>query len=460
MEAARQLRELRPMRGGDASARELEQLRPLGEAYLLRRYGHTLARADAEDAVADVVIRLHRKIEAGQSPRNLRAAFFTSVRNAAIDQLRSRTAKPTVALELIDDAPADSATPLELVEGREASTRLQEALGRMRPNYREAILLRFGAGLTVPEIAERLQISLPAAKKLVLRSTEQVRKRLAAIEDREFCPEMRQLARRSLFDKDAAGLASDSEQRILQAHFQHCGSCKSFLSSLHRGLNELGGTALLAGGGAGLDRHLGIADQLGRWLGNASDASHAVAVKVRLAAFKATGAFAPGDAASAGAFTGTAQKIAAACGAGAATTACLATGIVGPGIGAAAVDHSTARPDAAPPAAVKTFAEEVPIPAGPTPPEAEATQTTPAAPPPSSPHAEPDPGPAEAQPAEPTPPPEPTAEEFGFESSASTSSEPAPAAPAPAPAPAPAASPAPSGGGGGGGGAESFGFGG
>ena len=61
----------------------------------------------------------------------------------------------------------------------------------MRPNYREAILLRFGVGLTVPEIAERLGISLPAAKKLVLRSTAQVRKRLESIEGAEFCPEMR-----------------------------------------------------------------------------------------------------------------------------------------------------------------------------------------------------------------------------------------------------------------------------
>src|SRR6478672_3296990 len=89
-----------PLRGRTHSPeRELQDLRPLGEAYLVRRFGNSLNRADAEDAVADVVIRLHKRIESGRAPDNLRAAFFTSVRNAAIDHLRSRNAKPTVALE-------------------------------------------------------------------------------------------------------------------------------------------------------------------------------------------------------------------------------------------------------------------------------------------------------------------------------------------------------------------------
>lgn len=213
-----------------STERELQDLRPLGEAYVLRRFGSSLNRADAEDAVSEVVIRLHRRIESGRAPDNLRAAFFTSVRNAAIDQLRSRSARPTVALEVVADAPTEDTSPGEQAESREDSVRLQEALARMRGNYRDAILLRFGVGLTVPEIAERLAISLPAAKKLVLRATEQARKRLAAIEDQDFCPEMRELVRQSLFDRELAGVASESEQRILQAHFRHCGSCKSFLT--------------------------------------------------------------------------------------------------------------------------------------------------------------------------------------------------------------------------------------
>ena len=79
--------------------RECERLRPLGEAYVLRRFGGQLNHADAEDAVAEVLIRLHQRAAQGETPENLRAAFFTSVRNAAIDQLRARGARPTVALD-------------------------------------------------------------------------------------------------------------------------------------------------------------------------------------------------------------------------------------------------------------------------------------------------------------------------------------------------------------------------
>jgi RNA polymerase sigma factor (sigma-70 family) len=444
----------------------LHELRPLGEAFLIRRFGNSLNRADAEDAVADVVIRLHKRIESGRAPDNLRAAFFTSVRNAAIDQLRSRNAKPTVALATVADAPAEDTGPVERAESHEDSVRLQEALARMRGNYRETILLRFGVGMTVPEIAERLEISLPAAKKLVLRATEQARKRLAAIEGADFCPEMQDLARRAVFDKEAAGLAEPSEQRIFRAHISHCGSCKTFLAELHRNLHELGGTMLLAGtGGAGADQRFGIADHLSRWFTQASDGLHAAGSRARMAAFKATGAFQGGDSATAGALGSTAQKVAAVCGAATATTAtCIATGIVGPGVGGLGVDHSNPEHPPTPAPIEKTVAEEVPAPVVSAPPEVEAESTTPtpSAATPAAGGEKPD---ATTTPAtsEPTPS-EAASEEFGFESSAPPPAETAPAPePAPAPPPTSSAPSAPAGGGSGGGsggGGESFGFGG
>ncbi len=447
MEAARPLPG-RPPRRPDSAARELERLRPLGEAFLLRRFGARVSRADAEDAVAEVVIRLHHRIEAGQAPRNLRAAFFASVRNAAIDQLRARAARPTTSLEAVADAPAEETAPPERAVARENALRLQEALGRMRANYREAIALRFGLGLTVPEIAERLQISLPAAKKLVLRSTEQARRRLQAIEGQEFCPDVQDLARRSLAEKELAGIATEQERGLLRSHLSHCGHCRSFLAELRHGLHELGASALLAGaGGSQLGHHLGILDQLGRWLGHATETAQVATTKLRLAAFRASGGFGPGDASSAGALTGTAQKALAICGAGAATTAtCLATGVIGPGLGAGIASPPPAQGHSAPPPIVKTVSEA---------PTAEAP-----APPP-----EPSPAPApsgeSSTPSQPQPgsaPSQPPPEEFGFESSSAPSES--AARPEPAPAPGPSSPPSSGGGAGGGAGGEKFGFGG
>ncbi len=451
MEAARNFPSLRPPRRPDETARELEQLRPLGEAFLLRRFAGQLDRADAEDAVAEVVIRLHRKIEAGKPPRNLRAIFFTSARNAAIDQLRSRGARPTTALDAAADAPAEQPAPSEHALARENALRLQEALGRMRGNYREAIVLRFGLGLSVPEIAKRLQISLPAAKKLLLRATEQARRRLEAIEGAEFCPEAQGFAR-SLVDRELTGLAESDEQRLLLQHLRHCGACRSFLAELRSGLHELGGSALLAGV-ASQRSWLGIAGHLGRLLDGLSGGAQAAAGRLRLAAYKASGAFSPGDATSAGALTGTAQKALAICGAATATTAtCLATGIIGPGLGAGAATHHPVPAHRSPTAALSAAPEPPPEVASSPP----AEQPTPS-PAPSAPAAASHP---EAPPPEPTPTPSAQAsEEFGFESSAPP--------PEPASAPESASSPPPSSstssestGGGGRSGAEHFGFGG
>ena len=452
MEAAADLRKLSAARRARDTELELERLRPQGQAYLLRNFGHSLGRADAEDAVAEVVIRLHGKIVAGQAPANLRAAFFTSVRNAAIDQLRSRAARPTAALEAAAEAPAEEVAPAESAVAREEAIRLQEVLGRMRANYREAIVLRFGLGLTVPQIAARLQISLPAAKKLVLRATEQARRRLHSIEGEEFCAEMRELARRSFLAKQLSGVASVEEQRLLHQHLQHCGRCRSFFAELRHGLHELGAGAILAGAGSRFAPHLGIAQQLGRWLGRASEAAQASAARLRLTALRTGTLLSGGDGSGAGALAGSTQKALAICGAATASAAtCLATGIIGPGVGAIGSGHS--HPAQRSPAPQVRRVSEAP------PPEAPQPQPSPAVeepPPPSD--------PAQSKPAESAPAPEPNptpsqqaSEEFGFESGApAPESPPTPEPSAPAPPPS-SASAGPSGAGGGGGG-EHFGF--
>ena len=343
MEAARALSSPLAERRERRFARECEQLRPLGIAYVLRHFGHSLDRADAEDAVADVIFRLHRQQRDGRAPDNLRAAFFTGARNAAIDQLRSRAAKPTVALEAAAEAPLAGPTPLDRAEAGEDATRLREALARMRPNYREAIVLRFGLDLTVPEIAERLGLSLPAAKKLVLRATGQARERLQSIEGAEFCPQMREAAHRALLEREAAGLAEGAESAALRAHFEHCGPCRSFLASLHSGLHELGSTALL--GGLAAERSGALPD-LGHLLHRLADAGHAIAGRSRLALHKAAGAAAPDGPLPAPALAGAGQKLAAICTVGAAGAAsCLASGVIGPGIGGLeAAGHPQPRP--------------------------------------------------------------------------------------------------------------------
>ncbi|MGD9737309.1 MAG: sigma-70 family RNA polymerase sigma factor [Solirubrobacterales bacterium] len=378
--------------------RECERLRPLGEAYVLRRFGGSLGRADAEDAVAEVLIRLHRLAEEGRPPENLRATFFSSVRNQAIDQLRARAARPTVELEAAGDVQAGDAPPPEWAEGREDAARLQEALGRMRGNYREAILLRYGLGMTVPEIAEHCEISLPAAKKLILRATAQARSRMEAVQGSELCPEIRDQARSLVLEKQVSGLGEGAELAVLRAHLSHCGPCRTFVTALHGHLHDLGSAALLGYAGAEQFGHAGVLDGLGGWGASLLDGVQAGGGRIRTLAYKATGAFNGSDGAT-GAVLSTGQKIVAACGAGAATTACVLTATVGPGLVTATEPERPVRP----PAQVR---EELPV-EQPTAPVEEA--------------------PAEEQPmAEPAPGPEPERREPAAAPSPSTPVAPSP----------------------------------
>jgi len=415
--------------------RELERLRPLGEAYLLRRFGGQIGHADAEDAVAEVVVRLHRAIAGGSVPENLRGMFFASARNAALDILKARRRRPTAPLEAVAASAVDPGSPPpERAESREDSVRLQEMLARMRAKHGEALMLHYGLGMTVPQIAEHLGLSRSAAKKRMLRAVREARERMAEIEGAEVCPQMRSLAWRSMFDSQASGLASEAETEALRAHFAHCGACRSFLANLRDALQDLGAAGVfgLAAGERG-DGQVGIAAQLGQWTGGAAHWLEAGVEKARQLALRAAGPLSPGEGA-AGALLGTGQKVAALCGAATAATAtCLLTGAVGPGLGVSATPGQAERPAprvrpaaapvAAPPVEAaperSQGATEQPAPeSAPTPepgPESAASAVEEAAPAPSAP---------------PPPPPEPPSSEFGLEGgrSGSGTGEPAGAA--------------------------------
>ncbi|MGH2983165.1 MAG: RNA polymerase sigma factor [Solirubrobacterales bacterium] len=362
-----------------AFERDCEKLRPLGEAFVLRRFGGQLNHADAQDVVADVVIRLHQQAEQGDPPENLRATFFSSVRNAAIDQLRLRGTHPTVALEAALDLPTDGIAPSEYAESREDGAVLGEALVSMRRRYREAILLRFGVGLTVPEIAERQGIGLEGAKKLVMRATCQVKRRVLAVTSSSHCEEMQSVAKRQLFEKYVADLASEKEVAQLEKHLEHCGRCKSLVVNLHQSLHELASGLLVSTAvGDQLTDRAGVADHLARWLDSAGDSSQAAVEKARVTAFKLGNAVSGGESAAGGALGATGQKIAAVCATGAAAATCVGAGVVGPGI---SIGEEQPRQD--PPAKVQTDADRPPgdtITKAPTDPAPSEEQQTPAEP--------------------------------------------------------------------------------
>jgi RNA polymerase sigma-70 factor (ECF subfamily) len=186
----------------DAEAALVEALRredPAAAATLVERFGdrvYRLARRitssneDAEEVTQDALWTAARKIHTFKGESAFGSWLYRITANAAYMKLRSRKSKANeIALddvlpsldeegrhfEPMDDwsARVDAAA----LQG-ELRDHLEEAIAGLPAEYRTALILHDIEGLSNPDIAEALGISLPAVKSRVHRSRLFLRQRL------------------------------------------------------------------------------------------------------------------------------------------------------------------------------------------------------------------------------------------------------------------------------------------
>ncbi len=120
-------------------------------------------RAAAEDLTQETFVKAYRALASYDPRRRFSSWLFKIAHNATLDQLRRRELA-TVPLEAPDAAGEPSGPgrvladpsrpgPHLAVGRRELAAALEEAVGTLRPEYREIVLLRFGEGLAYEEIA-------------------------------------------------------------------------------------------------------------------------------------------------------------------------------------------------------------------------------------------------------------------------------------------------------------------
>ena len=138
----------------------------------------------AEDLAQEVFIKAYRKLQTFDRQRKLSSWLFKIAHNTTIDYLRrgrletvpleARAADGEASWEVLPTAeeqgPERRAERAQLVSG------LNAALGRLKPSYREILLLRFQQGLAYHEIAEVTGLAMGTVKVHLHRA----RKRLAA----------------------------------------------------------------------------------------------------------------------------------------------------------------------------------------------------------------------------------------------------------------------------------------
>jgi RNA polymerase sigma factor (sigma-70 family) len=127
---------------------------------------------DTSDLVQDTVMATFKRLDSfeargeGALQAYLRQAFINRMRS----QLRRVSVRP-VTEELESQAPADETSPLDAAIGQEALDRYDAALGRLRPEDREAVVTRVEFGLSFQEVARALgKPSADAARMAVVRA--------------------------------------------------------------------------------------------------------------------------------------------------------------------------------------------------------------------------------------------------------------------------------------------------
>ncbi len=127
--------------------------------------------ADAEELAQEVFVKAYRALDRFDRSKKFSSWLFKIAHNASIDRLR-RKRIATVPLETSEDEgdllsvvpDPRAASPAAATERGELAAAFEAALGRLRPAYREVVVLRFQEGLAYEEIAEVTGLPLGTVK--------------------------------------------------------------------------------------------------------------------------------------------------------------------------------------------------------------------------------------------------------------------------------------------------------
>lgn len=141
--------------------------------------------ADTDDLVQDTLLRTFKRLDIFEARRvgGLQAYLRQAVLNRLRDELRRHGRRPeTTQIDDIGDVAARS--PLEEAIGRQAIDSYDEALARLKPEEREAIIARVELGYTYEEMADALgkpsaEAARKAARRALLRLAEEMNRAAA-----------------------------------------------------------------------------------------------------------------------------------------------------------------------------------------------------------------------------------------------------------------------------------------
>jgi RNA polymerase sigma factor (sigma-70 family) len=126
--------------------------------------------ADAEDAVQEAMVRALRALRAGSRPEAVGPWLHRIARNCALDLTAARRRHPVV--ELADHAHPVAEDAQAAVERRLGVRGLVADVGELPRTQRSALVLRELEGRSYADIADELDVTVPAVKSLLVRARQ------------------------------------------------------------------------------------------------------------------------------------------------------------------------------------------------------------------------------------------------------------------------------------------------
>jgi RNA polymerase sigma factor (sigma-70 family) len=186
----------------------------------VRQMLSSCSRQDAEDVLQDVFVRAYGALRHDRREVNVRAWLYRVAHNRCVDHLR----RPVpLAADIFQVSRKPLHDPLEEAQRREDLHRLVQDVSRLPDQQRSALLMREMDGMSYADLADALDVTVPAVKSLLVRARIGL---VEAIEAREAdCGEIRDDLLRA-YDR---GVKASGRAR---KHMRSCSGCREYRTAL------------------------------------------------------------------------------------------------------------------------------------------------------------------------------------------------------------------------------------
>lgn len=186
----------------------VEQFQRTVHAICLRRLGNP---SEALELTQEVFLHVLRRLDQLREPERFAGWLRQVAVRMAINRATRRSAPPSVETSVLEGAGEQREAPLDELISRERAHRLWEALDRLKPIDREALVAFYIHGQSLIEIAEQLAVPIGTVKRRLHTARKRLKAELqASVADAD---EWSDLSGRDEEDADLVG-APGSDNRL------------------------------------------------------------------------------------------------------------------------------------------------------------------------------------------------------------------------------------------------------